>query len=95
MLTTIYHIKDGPKEMYDIDARAAVAQFPQEWSDKAWPEKKKSSKVDPEISAATEAVAAAEKALAEAKSDEDKKAAQALLDEAKANLDALTDKNKS
>jgi hypothetical protein len=31
MFKTIYHIKDGPVSMYEIDARAALANFPGEW----------------------------------------------------------------
>ncbi|ARP64345.1 hypothetical protein A9K65_013850 [Mesorhizobium sp. WSM1497] len=81
MLRTIYHVKDGAKEMYDIDARAAVAQFPKEWSETAWPEKgSKPSKADQELQAASDALADAEKALADAKSDDDKKAATAARD---------------
>jgi len=96
MLRTIHHIKDGPKEMYDIDARAAVAQFPKEWSDNPWPEKSsKPTKAEQELQAASDALAAAEKALGEARTDEEKKMATAARDEAKAALDALTSKNKS
>ncbi|MBX5001886.1 hypothetical protein HJB72_28600 [Rhizobium lentis] len=39
MLKKIYHIDAGETEMYEIDARNAVAKFPKEWSEKPWPEK--------------------------------------------------------
>ena len=32
-----YHIETGATEMYDIDARSAVANFPKEWSFDPWP----------------------------------------------------------
>lgn len=44
MLKKLYHIDaaDGaPTEMYEIDAREALAKFPKEWSDTPWPAKKK------------------------------------------------------
>ncbi|MBY3162118.1 hypothetical protein HFO65_15900 [Rhizobium laguerreae] len=44
MLKKIYHIDtpDGAAtEMYEIDAREAIAKFPKEWSDTPWPAKKK------------------------------------------------------
>lgn len=51
MLRTVYHKKDGGKEMYDIDASAAVRNFPDEWSDKPWgakPASKKEAKDTPQ-----------------------------------------------
>lgn len=44
MLKKIYHITDGEKEMYEIDARAAVKGFPKEWADEPWPTSKASAK---------------------------------------------------
>lgn len=38
MLKTIYHKQNGPQEMYEIDARAAVSRHPAEWSNEPWPE---------------------------------------------------------
>lgn len=35
---TVYHIKDGPVQMYTIDARHAVGNFPKEWANKPWTE---------------------------------------------------------
>lgn len=32
---TIYHVEDGPKAMYEIDARHAL-RFPKEWSETPW-----------------------------------------------------------
>ncbi|QHW26657.1 hypothetical protein GYN07_20985 [Rhizobium leguminosarum bv. viciae 248] len=43
MLKKIYHIDaaDGAAtEMYEIDAREALAKFPKEWSETPWPAKK-------------------------------------------------------
>jgi len=34
-LTTIYHKEDGPKQMYEIDARHAL-RFKDEWSEAPW-----------------------------------------------------------
>lgn len=36
MFTTVYHIKDGAKTLYDIDARHALT-FSDEWSREPWP----------------------------------------------------------
>lgn len=37
-MTKIYHITDGESPwMFKIDARAAVARFPKEWSEAPWP----------------------------------------------------------
>ncbi|TBY41591.1 hypothetical protein [Rhizobium leguminosarum] len=37
MLKKIYHIEAGETELYEIDARQAVAKFPKEWSETPWP----------------------------------------------------------
>jgi hypothetical protein len=47
MLKKIYHIgtEDGAAtEMYEIDAREALAKFPKEWSDTPWPKSKVADK---------------------------------------------------
>ena len=31
MFKTIYHVTNGPAVMYEIDARHALANFPEEW----------------------------------------------------------------
>lgn len=31
MFKTIYHVTNGPAAMYEIDARHALAKFPEEW----------------------------------------------------------------
>lgn len=37
MYKTVYHVdSEAPVEMYEIDARVAVGNFPKEWSDKPW-----------------------------------------------------------
>jgi hypothetical protein len=40
MFKTVYHTSAPTKgvEMYEIDAKIAVANFPKEWSTEAWPE---------------------------------------------------------
>ena len=43
MLKKIYHIDAGETEMYEIDARDALAKFPKEWSEKPWPEKEETT----------------------------------------------------
>lgn len=37
MFKTVHHKDHGPQEMYEIDARAAIRGFPDQWSDKPWP----------------------------------------------------------
>jgi hypothetical protein len=39
-LVTVYHVKDGPCEMYAIDANTACQLHPAEWSRKPWPKQK-------------------------------------------------------
>lgn len=68
MLTKVYHIKDGEKEMYEIDGKAAVRNFPEEWSSAPWPVKE--SKADADAAAAK----AKADADAKAKADADAKA---------------------
>jgi hypothetical protein len=36
-LVKAYHVKDGETSMFPIDAAAAIANHPKEWSDKPWP----------------------------------------------------------
>ena len=72
MLTKIYHKKHGETSMYQIDATAAVSNFPQEWSNTPWED-------------GVDAVNAT-KAEADAKADADAKAAadaKAKVDAAK------------
>jgi hypothetical protein len=33
MFKTIYHVTNGPTVMYEIDARHALANFPEEWKE--------------------------------------------------------------
>jgi hypothetical protein len=33
MFKTIYHVTNGPAVMYEIDARHALANFPEEWKE--------------------------------------------------------------
>ncbi len=41
-MTKIYHVTDGESPwMFKIDAAAAVARFPKEWSTRPWPAKGK------------------------------------------------------
>ncbi|MBB4342148.1 hypothetical protein [Rhizobium leguminosarum] len=57
MLKKIYHIsaEDGAAtEMYEIDAREAVAKFPKEWSDTPWPKSKDADKQKDAVPAAVE-----------------------------------------
>jgi hypothetical protein len=77
MLKTVYHIDAGETELYEIDARAAVQNFPKEWSDKPWSEKK-----------ATKAAEADADAAAKAKADADAKAKADTDAAAKAKADA-------
>ena len=44
MFKKAYHIEHGEKEMYEVDANAAIREFPDEWSDKPWPAKKSEPK---------------------------------------------------
>lgn len=34
MFKTIYHVTNGPTQMYEIDARHALANFPEEWKER-------------------------------------------------------------
>lgn len=36
MMTTGYHVNDGPKQMYLVDARMAASAHPEEWSMTPW-----------------------------------------------------------
>ena len=47
MLKKIYHVDAGETEMYEIDAREAVAKFPDEWSETPWPKSKGSKAAAP------------------------------------------------
>jgi len=38
--STIYHIKDGPAEMWAIDANRALRQHADEWAAQPWPNAK-------------------------------------------------------
>lgn len=47
MLKKIYHIgteEGAATEMYEIDAREALAKFPKEWSEDPWPKSKVAEK---------------------------------------------------
>lgn len=46
-----YHVDDGPKEMYNVDANSAVARFPDEWSHTPWSKDGKQAKPLVEIPA--------------------------------------------
>lgn len=35
-MKTVYHVENGAKEMHVIDAKTAVSQHPEEWSEKPW-----------------------------------------------------------
>jgi hypothetical protein len=39
-LVTVFHVTDGPCEMYAIDAVGAVQRHPKEWSHSPWPRQK-------------------------------------------------------
>lgn len=54
MLKKIHHIDTGETEMYEIDAREAVAKFPKEWSDTPWPAKKKTPEEPKDLKPADE-----------------------------------------
>lgn len=43
MMQKIYHVEAGETEMYEIDAREALAKFPDEWSEKPWTAKEKTA----------------------------------------------------
>lgn len=36
MFTTIYHVTEGPKTLYTVDANEAIARSPREWSREPW-----------------------------------------------------------
>lgn len=47
MLKKIYHKEHGETEMYEIDARSALANFPEEWAEEPWAKSKGSAKAAP------------------------------------------------
>jgi membrane protein involved in colicin uptake len=65
MLSKIYHKVHGESEMYDIDARAAVQKFPNEWSTTPWSEEQEA---DADAKASADAKAKAD-ADAKARAD--------------------------
>jgi chaperone required for assembly of F1-ATPase len=69
MQTKVYHIKHGEADMYQVDAAAAVRNFPEEWSTNPWPSKEE-AKADADAAAAK----AKAEADAKAKADADAKA---------------------
>lgn len=95
MLKKIFHKTAGEQEMYDIDARAAVSKFPNEWSDKPWPATKEAEKLasgDPVAPFATKAKTAGWFGIFDANGlqigknmrEDDAKAFDAMSDEDKA-----------
>lgn len=62
MMKRAYHVEGGPKEMYVVDANAAVALHPDEWSWEPWPAKARDdyrAKVQADHKKATEEAKAA------------------------------------
>lgn len=89
MFQTVHHIKNGAQEMYEIDARAAVAKHPNEWSKEAWTDEAKAAAAKAERKAAkadTDKPAAPVEPTASepAKSDPDSTGLAKVADEAKA-----------
>ncbi len=89
MFQTVHHIKNGAQEMYEIDARAAVAKHPNEWSKEPWTDdakaaaakaERKAAKAETDKPAAPVDLAATDPA----KADPDSAGAVKVADDAKA-----------
>lgn len=69
MRKTIYHAVYGATDMYEVDARTALKNFPGEWSEKEWSEAETKAARAKAVKDAHQALIDAGKAMDDARTD--------------------------